>query len=99
MKSNEVRQFLAKLDDIDFRYLRIQINVANDARNIVHEFKLTKERFCELMDIKPSVYKKYMQGGFNYSLIDFAKLNQVRYKLSTEQIAKEIEENHNFLAK
>ena len=41
MKAIEVRKFLTSLDDLDFRYLRIQLSMANDARNMISEFNLS----------------------------------------------------------
>ena len=44
MKALEVRKFLTDLNDVDFRYLNIQLSMARDARNLIQEFNLSKEK-------------------------------------------------------
>lgn len=87
-----VRQFLSKLSDIDFRYLRLQIQMANDARNLIKEFNLSKEEFCKLLDISEKHYQQYLNGGFEYDIMKMALMNAAYCKLSTERAAKEVEE-------
>jgi len=37
MEAQQIRKFLANLSDLDYRYLRIQCSMANDARTLVHD--------------------------------------------------------------
>jgi hypothetical protein len=88
MESKKIRKFLSELEDIDFRYLRIQISMANDARNLIKEFNLTKEQFCKFMVIDPdnSEYQSYIQGGYDYTVMHMARLQAAYCKLSAEKI-------------
>ena len=89
MKAIEIRTFLTGLNDLDFRYLNIQISMAKDARNLIETFNLSKERFCELLEISPREYQKYINGGFNYDIKKMAIMQCVWVQLRTEQAKKE----------
>ena len=91
MKTTEIRTFLGSLEDIDFRYLRIQISMANDARELIRNFNLSKEQFCELLSIKMNKYNSYIRGGYDYSVMDMAKIQAAYCKLQMEKTAKEAE--------
>ena len=93
MKAIEVRKFLTDLNDVDFRYLNIQLSMARDARNLIQEFNLSKEKFCELLEISPREYQKYINGGFNYDIKKMAIMQCVWVQLRTEQAKKEAETN------
>jgi transcriptional regulator with XRE-family HTH domain len=93
MKAIEIRKFLTNLNDVDFRYLNIQLSMARDARNLLQQFNLTKERFCELLEISPREYQKYINGGFNYDIKKMAIMQNVWVKLRIEQAKKEAETN------
>lgn len=54
MKAIEVRKFLTDLDDLDFRYLNIQLSMARDARNLIAEFNLPKEKVLRIITNKYS---------------------------------------------
>jgi hypothetical protein len=99
MKAIEVRKFLTDLDDLDFRYLNIQLSMARDARNLIAEFNLSKEKFCELLQISIREYQKYLNGGFNYDIKKMAIMQCTWVKLRTEQAAKEAEANLTSVAK
>lgn len=98
-KSKEIRKFLTGLTDVEFRYLRIQISLANDARNMIDEFKLSRERFCELMQLKPSQYNQYIKGGFDYTIKHMALLQAAYFTLKSEQAEKEAEHKFTEIAK
>ena len=99
MKALEVRKFLTDLNDVDFRYLNIQLSMARDARNLIQEFNLSKEKFCELLEISPREYQKYINGGFNYDIKKMAIMQCVWVQLRAEQAKKEAETNLTGIAK
>lgn len=85
MQKDKVRSFLGSLTDLEYRYLRLQCQMANDARNLIKEFLLTKEQFCERMNLKPSEYDKYLTGGYNYTVMHMAKIQAYFMELSMEK--------------
>jgi hypothetical protein len=92
MEAREIRKFLASISDLDFRYLRIQVSMASDARKLVKQFNLSKEDFCKYIEISLRDYDKYMTGGFNYDIRKMALLEATYCKLAaikTEEEAKE----------
>lgn len=91
MKSKEIRAFLSELNDTEFHYLNIQFSLARDSRNMVNEFNLTKERFCELMQIDITLYDAFLNGGFDYDIMKMALLKTAWVKLRSEQAKEEAE--------
>lgn len=89
----KVRKFLGSLNDVEFRYMRIQTNMASEARQLVFDFKLTREQFCENMQISPRQYNSYMNGGFNYDLRKMCLMQSYYCKLSAERAALAAAEN------
>lgn len=99
LDAKKIRTFLSKLTDVEFRYLRIQESMANDARNLIQEFNLSKEQFCDLMEIKETEYTSYLNGGFNYDIMKMALSNSAYCKLHAERANKEVQEKHVNIAK
>ena len=89
MKAEKVRKFLAGLTDLEYRYLRLQCQVANDARTIVHKHNISREEFCIEMKISQEEYDAYMTGGFNYTLMDMARLQALYIRYETKRVAEE----------
>ncbi len=96
-KTKKVKNFLSGLSDLEFRYLRLQVSMANDARNLIKEFKLSKQDFCKLLEISIKSYNKYIRGGFSYDIKKMALMQAAYMKLSldrdVETRKKEAEEN------
>lgn len=90
MKTQEIRSFLADLADLDFRYLRIQMSLANDARTLIKDFNLGREEFCILLDIHDHEYDIYINGGFNYDIMKMARMNAAFCKLSARKAEQEL---------
>ena len=85
MRKDKVRTFLSRLNDLDYRYLRLQCQMANDARNLVKDFLLTKEQFCERMKLELSEYDSYMTGGYQYTVMHMAMIQAYFMELSMER--------------
>ena len=90
MKAEKVRKFLASLTDLEYRYLRLQCQVANEARDIVMTFNISREEFCVHMGITQEEYDMYMTGGYEYDLMQMAKLQALHFKYESERIRKNI---------
>lgn len=86
---DKISKFLSDLSDIEFRYLRLCTQMANDARQVVLDHNLSKEQFCNEMCIDLADYNKYMRGGYEYSLKTMASLQALYVRLKTEEAAKE----------
>ena len=52
---------------------------------------MTKERFCQLLQISHREYQKYINGGFNYDVKKMAIMQCVWIELRSEQAKKESE--------
>jgi transcriptional regulator with XRE-family HTH domain len=92
MKDNEfkkVRDFLKGLNPIQFRYLELTVQLAAQFQSLIQGYGLSKEKFCELFEIKPAQYNNYIKGNYNYSVNDMAMLTAVYRKLETERVQKE----------
>ena len=94
MEKDKVRMFLNSLNDLDYRYLRLQCQMANDARHIVNEFLITKEQFCERMKLDVSEYDSYMNGGYEYTVMHMAMIQAYYIELSMEK--SKLEANERF---
>lgn len=85
LNARKVKSALRKFNDLEFRYLRLQISFANDARTLIKDFKLSKEEFCKLMDIYEFEYDDYIRGSYEYSVMSMAKIQAAFMKLSGQR--------------
>lgn len=90
METEKIMSFLGTLSDLDYRFLRIQCSMADDASRLIHEFHLSKERFCDLMKINPLQYDLYLNGGFRYSTNSMARMQAAFINLNKERYEKEV---------
>ncbi len=88
----KVRDFLTELDDVGFRYMKIQVSMGTDARNMMEEFNLSKEQFCELAKIDISDFQSYINGGYDYTVLNMAIMHTVWIDLRKQQAEKEVAE-------
>ena len=99
MKPKEIRQFLKELSEADFRYLEIQMSIAKDGKNLISKFNISKERFCELMQIELSEYEDFINGAFDYDIMKMALMHCAWVKLRTEQAEIEADKSLTGIAK
>ena len=94
MEAKEIRKFLSALDDSDYHYVKIQMSMARDARNLINEFKLTEEQFCALMKFNGiKNYQSFLNGGYNYTIRDMANLHCAYVSLEVERATKKAEKH------
>ena len=91
MKTAQIRQFLGSLSDLDYRFLRIQCSMANDARNLIKEFNLDKDELCSLIRIEPDQYDSYLTGGFDYDIEKMALMQAAFINLAAVRYKKELD--------
>lgn len=89
LDSKKVRLFLKELNQVEFRYLELTMQIVSDLQMLIKRYKLDKKRFCELFHINAKVYDRYTKGDFNYTVNDMATLNAVYQQLEIERIKEE----------
>ena len=88
LNDKKVRNFLSEINEVEFRYLELTLQLASSIQNLIKRHNISKEKFCELFKINAKVYDKYTKGNFKYSLHDMAVLNSVYQKLEAELAMK-----------
>ena len=81
---SNISKFLLTCNTAELIYIQSTTDFANALVRMIRHYRLDRKKFCELMEISPSIYKKYTKGAYNYSLKDFAKYNIVIEKLKDE---------------
>jgi hypothetical protein len=87
-----IRKFLGSSSEFEFRYIRLQLKMATDARQVIQDFTLTKKEFCMRMKIPESKYELYLNGGYNYDIKCMANLQAMYCELSYERDLKKRKE-------
>jgi len=70
----KVWRVLNSLSTDDFKYLHMQVHMANEALKLIAEFKLDPGTFCEAMGLSLKDYLPFIKGSFNYSVREIVKL-------------------------
>ncbi len=82
----KVGTFLKDLTPTEYRYLQLTMQLVTGFNELIDNYKLTKEQFCELFEIKPAKYENYVKGNYNYTLEDMVNLTYVWKKLEKQRI-------------
>lgn len=88
-----INKFLNGLTDAEFIYTHKILGLAVSMRNIISDYKISKERFCEEMGIEKKLFNTYMKGSRNFDIKDIAKLNALAVKLYMENAVENAKEN------
>jgi len=87
----KVGKFLKELTPTEYRYMELTMQMVSGFNDLISRFKLSKEDFCEKMEVKPAKYNDYVKGNYNYSIEDMIKLQFVYADLERERLrAREI---------
>lgn len=62
-----IAEFLRGLDKHGYRLLELQMCMAKEARIMICDFGLSKEKFCELAGIPESEYDNHIWGSYEFS--------------------------------
>lgn len=89
LNGSKIRQFLNKLTDLEFRYLRMQIDTASQIRQIVMDHNITREKFIELAELDIFWINEYFNGNYHYDIHYLAKVQAGYCKLKAIEAEKE----------
>lgn len=90
LNSKKIKKFLKGLNEVDFIYMRYIMNIIENLSNLIKTYSLTKEQFCELMDITIDKYDDFICGNYEYTLKDMANINVAYIKLETKAIENKV---------
>lgn len=86
MNTDKIGEFLSKLNDAEFIYLRQCIELVALLKELTNGYKLTKEQICEYFKIAPGQYNKFINGNYEYGLRDMARINSLFVELASNQL-------------
>lgn len=89
MNIKPILDLLKKLSSEERIFLKNVFDISCTIRQTIREFDIDEVEFCREMGISTRKYNDYFSGGYNYSLMEIAKLEALRFKKIMEQ--KEIE--------
>lgn len=81
INSSKIQKFLSSLNDVEFRFIRLQINMASDDRQLIMDYNLSKEDFCEAMNIINYQYDDYIKGGMTFSVETMSRIQALSCRL------------------
>jgi hypothetical protein len=85
INSTKINTLLNSLTEAEFMYLSKTIDLAQNFKDLIKYYNLSKERFCEEMKISKDKYNSYIKGSRNYDLRDIARLQGLSLKLKDEK--------------
>lgn len=85
INSTKINILLNSLNEAEFIYLGKTIDLAQNFKDLIKYYNLSKERFCEEMKISKDKYNSYIKGSRNYDLRDIARLQGLSLKLKDEK--------------
>lgn len=82
----KIGNFLKSLNVIEYNYLGGCMDMRNAIGNLIKRHDLSKEFICERFKIKPKTYDNYVNGNYNYSILDMARVNALHFELETARL-------------
>jgi hypothetical protein len=83
----KLAKFLNGLTEVEYRTLEFTLQLCSGFKDLIKDYNLSKERFCELFQVKEKDYDSYIKGGKQYDLHDIAKLKANSISLAMEKMA------------
>ena len=84
-KFKQLRKILSTFDSVDFRHFDLCFSLAKNARMIQEEFHLLDEELAKELDIDSDEIVAYINGAYDYTLEDMAKIQATYARLSTRR--------------
>lgn len=85
INATKIHTFLNNITDAEFIYIHKTIDLAQNFKDLIKYYNLSKDRFCEEMKISKSKYNSYIKGSRNYDLMDIARIQALSLKLKDEK--------------
>lgn len=92
MKS-ELRNVLAKMDEVDFLELISALNIAKYARGILEDYDLDIEELCKKLELDFESVRSILWGYYPYDIRIMSKLEAIQHDLEkskTEKLKKRL---------
>lgn len=86
INTKKVGSFLKGINDAERIYLGHTLNLSNSIQRLIQKFDLTKKDICMYYGIRPSKYKDFVSGNFNYDLRAMSLTNSLFIKLESEAL-------------
>ena len=89
-KSEEIKKYISGLSATDYIYLRYIMEIRDIIAALIKNHNLTKERFCELIDLPLDLFEPFTTGDYEYTISDLATINSVFSKLEIERLEERL---------
>lgn len=90
MNIKKIGQFLKSVDGAEYLFMRHCMGMRDNIQELIKRHKLTKNDVCERFNIKPSQYKNFIMGNFNYDMGHMARLNSSFIELESKKLEKKV---------
>lgn len=78
------------MDDVEFRVLCRQLSIAASLRNCMDKHLLEIKDVCERLELKPVTVKSILNGAFDISLREIAKIEAMADMLDRAKVKNEL---------
>ena len=82
MDTKKVRSAIASMNELEFILLEHHVSMRRAIMDVTRSGELTPDDVCAAFGIKPSQYKRFTTGDYNYTLSDVAHLHALMDKVA-----------------
>jgi len=90
INTKKIGSILKSIDGAEYMYMRHCMGVRDALSQLIKTHNISQEDFCQRFNIKPSKYKDFVMGNYNYSIKDLACLNAVFIELETQSLKDKV---------
>jgi hypothetical protein len=77
IKSVQIGEFLKSLNEAEYQFLKLTMNVVEGIKTLREDYRVTKEVICKEFDIKEDAYENFIKGNYAYAISHIATLNHL----------------------
>lgn len=87
---------LKGMNEVDYIMLGYYRKTSDWCRSIMNEFSLVDSQMQAELGLTKQKFHQFKMGAYDYTIMDWAKLQSIYYKHSVERIEKETKEQVTF---
>ena len=85
-----LRTILKEMNEVDYRVIQLSLQLSDSARSLIRKYHVGKKEFCEKMQIKEEDYKSFINGAYDYDMMNMASLQATYCELEAKRHDEEV---------
>jgi hypothetical protein len=86
IKSVQIGEFLKSLNEGEYQFLKLTMNVLEGIKSLIEEHGISKEEILKEFELKEDGYENFIKGNYAYSISHLATINHLLFVSRMEKL-------------